>query len=72
MQSKKYWNLKIQKKNDAIMEAIKGRIGELSLNMYGCRVMQQLITVIDKKYLPQITEELEGIFEKCIDRKSVV
>ena len=49
------------------MTAIKGNIAELSLNMYGCRVMQQLITVIDEKYLPQIAKELEGKFEKCIE-----
>jgi len=38
---------KDKEKNDFIMEALKGKIYELSLHMYGCRVMQQLIIVID-------------------------
>ena len=49
------------------MEQLKGKIYELSLHMYGCRVMQQLISVIDEKYLSQITLELKDHFEKCIE-----
>jgi hypothetical protein len=49
------------------MEALKGKIYELSLHMYGCRVMQQLIAVIDEKYLEQITLELKDHFTKCIE-----
>ena len=49
------------------MESITGKIYELSLHMYGCRVMQQLITVIDESYLPKITFELKDHFEKCIE-----
>ena len=49
------------------MEELKGKIYELSLHMYGCRVMQQLISVIDEKYLSQITLELKDHFEKCIE-----
>ena len=49
------------------MEALKGKYYELSLHMYGCRVMQQLINVIDEKYLPQIIIELKDNFEKFIE-----
>jgi pumilio RNA-binding family len=35
--------------------------------MYGCRVIQQLLNVIDERYIPEITEELEPHFAKCIE-----
>ena len=45
-------------KNKIILDALKTKIYDLSLHMYGCRVIQQLITVIDDEYIPQITSEL--------------
>ena len=64
----------VQRKYEEGNEEIRNKIfekfkpeNELSLHMYGCRVMQQLISVIDEKYLPQITLELKDHFEKCIE-----
>ena len=53
------------------MEEIKDNIAHLSLNMYGCGVMQQLVRVIEEKYLPQISKELEVKIEKCIEYQNV-
>ena len=49
------------------MESLKGKIYDLSIHMYGCRVIQQLICVIDDKYLSQITLELKDHFAKLIE-----
>ena len=54
-------------KNKIILDALKTKIYDLSLHMYGCRVIQQLLNVIDDKYVPEITEELAPYFEKCIE-----
>ena len=53
----------VKKDNSAkatlIYKALYGKIFDLSTNMYGCRVIQQLIKVIDPIYLPSVTEELK-------------
>ena len=49
------------------MESLKGKIYDLSLHMYGCRVIQQLISVIDEKYLSDIILELKDHFAKLIE-----
>jgi len=58
---------KDEEKNNFIMESLKGKIYDLSIHMYGCRVIQQLICVIDEKYLSQITLELKDHFAKLIE-----
>jgi hypothetical protein len=40
---------KDEEKNNIIMESFKGKIYELTLNSHGCRVLQKLITVTNKK-----------------------
>ena len=49
------------------MESLKGKIYELSLYIYGCRVMQQLINFIVEKYISEITLELKVHFFKYIE-----
>ena len=58
---------KDEEKNNFIMESLKGKIYDLSIHMYGCRVIQQLICAINEKYLSQITLELKDHFAKLIE-----
>jgi methionine salvage enolase-phosphatase E1 len=58
---------KDEDKNNFIMGSLKGKIYDLSIHMYGCRVIQQLICVIDEKYLSLITLELKDHFAKLIE-----
>ena len=46
------------------------KIYELTLHLYGCRVVQELITSLDKNNLNIITNELKPYYRKCIEDKN--
>ena len=43
---------------------------ELTLHLYGCRVIQELISVLDEKGINTITSELKPFYNKCIEDKN--
>ena len=52
-----------------IIESLKNKIYELTLNLYGCRVVQELISILDNQNISIITSELKPFYEKCIEIK---
>ena len=53
-----------------IIESLKDRIYELTLNLYGCRVVQELIYILDNDNISIITSELKPFYMKCIEDKN--
>ena len=53
-----------------IIESLKNKIYELTLNLYGCRVVQELIAILDNQNISIITSELKPFYEKCIEDKN--
>jgi hypothetical protein len=53
-----------------IIESLKNKIYELTLNLYGCRVVQELISILDNENISIITSELKPFYTKCIEDKN--
>ena len=53
-----------------IVEALKNKINELTLNLYGCRVVQELISILNEQNIFIVTSELKPYYEKCIEDKN--
>lgn len=63
----KVLDFKEPEKNKIILEALQNNIYDLSLHMYGCRVIQKLIDIIDESFIPAISLELSPYFKKCVE-----
>ena len=55
-----------------IIESLKDNIYELTLNLYGCRCVQELISILDVENMDIITSELKPFYEKCIQDKKII
>ena len=53
-----------------IIESIKTKIIELTLHLYGCRVIQEIISVLNAKELDFLITELKPLYNKCIEDKN--
>ena len=53
-----------------IIDSIKSKIFELTLHLYGCRVIQEIISVLEEKDLCIITSELKAYYNRCIEDKN--
>ena len=53
-----------------IVEALKNKINELTLNLYGCRVVQELLSILNEQNIFIVTSELKQYYEKCIEDKN--
>ena len=53
-----------------IIESLKNNIYELTLNLYGCRCVQELISILDESKMYIVTSELKPYYEKCIQDKN--
>ena len=64
----KILNFKDQNKSNFIINSLKNNIYELTLHLYGCRVVEEIISILDDCYL--ITKELKPFYLKCIEDKN--
>jgi hypothetical protein len=53
-----------------IIESLKNNIYELTLNLYGCRCVQELISVLNIQNMDIITSELKPYYDRCIEDKN--
>ena len=53
-----------------IIDSIKTKIFELTLHLYGCRVIQEIISALEEKDLYIITSELKEKYNRCIEDKN--
>ena len=53
-----------------IIESLENNIYELTLNLYGCRCVQELISILDESKMYIVTSELKPYYEKCIQDKN--
>ena len=53
-----------------IIESVKNKIYELTLNLYGCRVVQELISILDNQNISIVTSELKPFYDNCIQDKN--
>lgn len=56
--------LEDQKKK--LTEQIRGHVLQLSLQMYGCRVIQKAIEMLDEDEQLRLVGELQGHIMKCV------
>ena len=50
-----------------ILPELKGKLLDLTLHMYGCRVVQKLISIIPNDEISVISNELSQNYSKCIE-----
>jgi peroxiredoxin family protein len=50
-----------------IMKQLEGNLYELSINMYGCRVIQKSMDIIDNDLVKLIFKEIKNYVKKCIE-----
>ena len=50
-----------------ILQELKGKFLDLTLHMYGCRVVQKLISIIPNEEISVIADELSQNYSKCIE-----
>ena len=62
-------NKKIHEVN-FIIESLKNNIYKLTLNLYGCRCVQELISILSVENMSIITNELKPFYDNCIQDKN--
>ena len=53
-----------------IIESLKNNIYKLTLNLYGCRCVQELISILNVENMHIITNELKPFYDNCIQDKN--
>ena len=53
-----------------ILESLNNKMYELTINLYGCRVVQELVSILDNENMLIITSELKPFYKKCIEDKN--
>ena len=53
-----------------IIESLKNNIYKLTLNLYGCRCVQELISILSVENMSIITNELKPFYDNCIQDKN--
>jgi pumilio RNA-binding family len=65
MWCKNYWNM-ARPKPSAICATLQGQLRTMSLQMYGCRVVQKALETLDDADLVLLVRELHGTVASCI------
>jgi pumilio RNA-binding family len=57
----------LSKRKNLIFKQLEGNIHELSMHMYGCRVIQKAVEIIDLEDVKKIFKEVKNHIKKCIE-----